>query len=879
MSARSQGDTVRRAAPERVVEYDVLVIGAGLAGLVAAAAASEAGARVGVVSQSTGNLALWSGMLGRRPPRGRDETAAARFFVDVAAKAGLAYRVLRQGEAQAVGPDGRAVAAGLVPETVAKGMAAARGRGVLVVGLGGLDEYPSALIAGNLTQELGQLVRHRTVALGPASGRGLAPRVARLFDDAGWFKRFLDSAGRVLAAEATRVGAVAFPPVLGFQRFAENLASLEEVLGCPVFELGAWPPSVPGERFGRLWRHRLEASGRVEFHVGRRVTEATVRGETCVEASDGETRYRARAFVLATGGVAGGGLVVPCRGVLRLDGDGAELLRPAEPVFDLPTRGEEGDWARWGVATDRAGRPYLEPGGRRVLSNVFAAGWVLGGRGPDEPDGLLSLVSGWRAGSLAARSALEVSGRGEPVGEVEARPRTGHAPAELPTELPTELRAETSGACIGCEACVVACPVAAAHGTFGGPKALGPGLDRRRSGGWPGDPGLGPEEATSLGASLCLQCHRCELACPLGLDVSRRTPEAKALARARAGPREVPARLTLDQERLGRLAGAARTPRRAVRAVAPGLGRRLEQLGLGLIGLDPRRTLPAPAPLDLLRWLARTRCPETERGRPVVVLFAGCHARFLDPSPAVATALVLRAAGFRVVLPRQVCCGSPALSAGEERLAAESARANAALLGHELGRLGEETAVVSPCPSCVLSLRRRLPELVGTPEAARVAAAVWDLGEFLAGPGRAGLLRAVETTTAIPHTAAWTYHTPCHLRALGVGRPFAGLLRDLGAGTWVDAGPSADLCCGMGGLYGLTRAGYGRSLETGRPALDAYRELRRGFATGPEGGRPAEPVALSDCPACRWQIAEAAGLATTHPVELVAHRLGLSLTR
>jgi glycerol-3-phosphate dehydrogenase subunit C len=256
-----------------------------------------------------------------------------------------------------------------------------------------------------------------------------------------------------------------------------------------------------------------------------------------------------------------------------------------------------------------------------------------------------------------------------------------------------------------------------------------------------------------------------------------------------------------------------------------------------------------------------------------VVLFVGCHGRFHDPAVPRAAAEVLRSAGYRVVAAQEVCCGSPALGVGDERRAKESLEANARLLGHLSARLGGGVPIVSPCPSCSLSLRHLLVELVGDERARAVADAVWDLGEFLAGPARVGLEQALdrprprrheEAGPAVKEPAAipWTYHVPCHLRALGVGKPFPALLTSVELSGRLDAGAAADGCCGMGGLTGLTREGHDLSLAAGARVLEAYRGLA-----------PAGPVVLSDCPACRWQIGEATGLETAHPVELLAARL------
>lgn len=428
--------------------------------------------------------------------------------------------------------------------------------------------------------------------------------------------------------------------------------------------------------------------------------------------------------------------------------------------------------------------------------------------------------------------------------------------------------------CLGCSACTLACPVTAADGGFAGPKALGPALARHRGGGWPGQPALGPEEARALGGELCLQCHQCDLACPSGLAVSTFTREARLLAVRRPSGRfqRFAADLLTDQERFGRLAARVAGVRRSARAVSPRFAAAVERAGLEMLGLSGSRSLPSPPRINLRAWLRATGRPEAERGVPAVLLFAGCHARFHDPKVGQATAAVLRASGYRVVLPGQVCCGSPALSASDERTVVRAAEANLGLLAHVSDRLGGGIPVISPCPSCSLALRELLPQLVPGDAARDLARQVWDLGEFLAGPAREGLSRALDGRSG--SAAAWAYHMPCHLKALGVGRVFPGLLAEAGLGSETDAGPASDACCGMGGLYGLTREGYQPSLKIGAPTLKAYGSAARAsskVAQPAASSPPAAPLTvLSDCPACRWQISDATELVTAHPVELLA---------
>ena len=116
----------------------------------------------------------------------------------------------------------------------------------------------------------------------------------------------------------------------------------------------------------------------------------------------GTLTYRARSFVLATGGFASAGLELDTSGKVR------------EPVFDLPVAGlpaqneplfepsyfDEHALSRVGVAVDASRRP-VDGEGEPVYENLHAAGATLAGAVPwrEGSGNGLSLASGYAAAS------------------------------------------------------------------------------------------------------------------------------------------------------------------------------------------------------------------------------------------------------------------------------------------------------------------------------------------------------------------------------------------------------------------------------------------------------------------------------------------------
>jgi glycerol-3-phosphate dehydrogenase subunit B len=169
-------------------------------------------------------------------------------------------------------------------------------------------------------------------------------------------------------------GRIGFPAVLGLDRHRESFQDLTGRIGRPLFEIATLPPSIPGIRINGALRRRLMQKGsRVEigFWVQGRL-DGNRAGEIVVDSAGGATTYTADAFILATGGTGGGGIIGRQDGSFR------------ESVFGLPVDGPA-DRSSWyhprflgpdsqpisltGVAVNERLQPLLDTGG--PVENVF----------------------------------------------------------------------------------------------------------------------------------------------------------------------------------------------------------------------------------------------------------------------------------------------------------------------------------------------------------------------------------------------------------------------------------------------------------------------------------------------------------------------------
>jgi glycolate oxidase iron-sulfur subunit len=307
----------------------------------------------------------------------------------------------------------------------------------------------------------------------------------------------------------------------------------------------------------------------------------------------------------------------------------------------------------------------------------------------------------------------------------------------------------------------------------------------------------------------CLGCMACMTACPSGVQYDQLieaarvwTEEARSAPPAEAG---VP-RTTMDRAARAAIFSLFPYPKRLRAVTAPlrfaqrtGLDRRLARSRL------PGRVSPVLsaalrlAPPGVTAADARPlpeRVPALGTRRAVVGMLTGCVQSVFFPRVNAATARVLAAEGCDVIIPRdQGCCGALSLHSGREAEAGTFARRTIATFE----QAGVDAVVVNSagCGSAMKEYERLLRGTDGgwAERAAEMSGKVRDLTEFLAELG------PVARRHPLPVTAA--YHDACHLaHAQRITRQPRELLRAIPELNLVEVA-DAGTCCGSAGVYNL----------------------------------------------------------------------------
>jgi glycerol-3-phosphate dehydrogenase subunit B len=382
------------------MHYDLIVIGMGLSGLMAAKTAAEADQKVLIVAKGMGSLCLFSNtidVLGPPLPAGtkalKMRDALFQWIKDHPehpySKVGLErteealssflslfpppYSFHTMDGTNCLLPTGAGTLRPtyLIPTTMIEATSFDEGR-TLVVGFEGFKDFYAQYVADQLhcrginLRLPDSFYQERT-----------ATALARLMEKQSFRENIGKEIKRHLQGE-TRVG---FPALLGTHDPTQVKEDLEKVMGTRVFEIPILPPSIPGKRIFDRFKEWLIQKG-VTFLQGHSVSRTILTEKRCqaveVLHPPVTSSYSAEHFILATGRFIGGGLK-------------ADVERILEPVFNLPVHQPPsregwfgnsffGDFPhpihQAGILTNASLQPVDERG-KVALENVWVVGPIL----------------------------------------------------------------------------------------------------------------------------------------------------------------------------------------------------------------------------------------------------------------------------------------------------------------------------------------------------------------------------------------------------------------------------------------------------------------------------------------------------------------------
>lgn len=409
--------------------------------------------------------------------------------------------------------------------------------------------------------------------------------------------------------------------------------------------------------------------------------------------------------------------------------------------------------------------------------------------------------------------------------------------------------------CLKCTICETQCPVMRVTPNFSGPKFVGPQAERFRKG-----------QSVDKSLDYCSGCSICTTVCPHGVKIAELNAQARAVMKADNMP--LRDRLITQTELEGKLL----TPLAPI-ANAAIRNRPIRKLVQAVIGVHADAPTPVAQSTSFLTWWKRhekevyggpyvPRRPQSTMYLPSemkwhrgpIVFFHGCAGAYFEVSTSIATVEVLEHLGYRVIVPKQGCCGLASQSNG---LFNDASR-HVLQLAHQLQRAGENLPIVSSSGSCAGMLRHEAREIMGLEDAVLrdVGARLFETSEFIAHLMDEG---EFPENDLHPLNLTLTYHQPCQVKSQGIGKPAIRMLETIPGVHVVESGQP---CCGIAGTYGLKKEKFAVAQAIGKPLFAKIKSVN-------------PHLAACDTETCRWQIRKGTGAEVVHPIEILARALGL----
>ena len=395
--------------------------------------------------------------------------------------------------------------------------------------------------------------------------------------------------------------------------------------------------------------------------------------------------------------------------------------------------------------------------------------------------------------------------------------------------------------CIKCTVCTVYCPVVPVNPLYPGPKQAGPDGERLRL-----KKGIFFDDTLKY----CLNCKRCEVACPSGVRIADIIQAARI--KYSSQPPKLRDMILASTDVMGTLATT----------VAP-----VVNFTLGLkptkavmdtvLKVDKHRTFPKYSSQTFERWYKKNVAAFQESFPRHVSMFHGCYINYNYPQLGKDLVSVMNALGYGVhLLDKEKCCGTALISNGMIDQAMKNARNNIDSMRKSVYE--RQMPVISTSSSCTFTIRDEYSHLLGLDNsdvrdhmelATRFIYRLIDQGK-------------VKLVFKKDYKAKVAYHTPCHMEKLGWGIFSTELLRMI---------PGVELtildsnCCGIAGTYGFKKENYEVSQAIGKPLFDQIARLKPDYVA-------------CDCETCKWQIEMSTEKEVKNPISVLAEALDLVAT-
>ncbi len=395
--------------------------------------------------------------------------------------------------------------------------------------------------------------------------------------------------------------------------------------------------------------------------------------------------------------------------------------------------------------------------------------------------------------------------------------------------------------CTKCTICTVYCPMLEANPLYPGPKQAGPDGERYR---------LKEPMYYDKALKYCLNCKRCEVACPSGVRIG----DIITIARAKNG-RKVPKLrdvMLANTDFVGSIATTVAPVVNTTLGLKP-----VKRVMDAVLAIDHHRTMPKYSSEKFTTWYRKKAAAEQSKFNKHVTYFHGCYANYNYPQLGKDLVKILNAVGYGVnLMEGERCCGVAKISSGLMGQATRDAKRNLSELRKAAAR-GEE--IVATSSSCTFTLRDEYEHVLGL-DNHDVRSSISLATRFLYRLIERGEVRLAFRDEFRMRVA---YHSACHMERLGWVIYSTSLLKMI-PGLELLMLPSQ--CCGIAGTFGFKKENYRYSQAIGKSLFEKIEELGVEWVS-------------TDCETCKWQIEMSTSAKVLNPITIIAEALDVEKTR
>ena len=394
--------------------------------------------------------------------------------------------------------------------------------------------------------------------------------------------------------------------------------------------------------------------------------------------------------------------------------------------------------------------------------------------------------------------------------------------------------------CLKCSICTVYCPVSAVNPAYPGPKQSGPDGERYR---------LKDPKFFNEALKMCLNCKRCEVACPSGVNVG----DIIQKARMEHGPHKVKLRdrMLANTDFVGKMATIVAPVTNFALGLCPS-----KAVLHSVMKIDKHRTFPAYASQKFETWFKKKAAADQSKYSKHVSYFHGCYVNYNFPQLGKDLVKIMNACGYGVhLLEKEKCCGTALIANGLYKQAKKQGELN---MNSMRTALGKGHTVLTTSSTCTFTMRDEYHHLLDI-DNHDVRDHLTLATRFLFQLMDEGKLKLAFRSDFKKRVA---YHTACHMERMGWAVYSTSLLKMI---------PGLDLvmlesqCCGISGTYGFKRENYETSQKIGESLFQAIADAK------------VEAVA-TDCETCKWQIEMSTGTPVLNPISIIADALDVEKT-